>query len=389
MKRIKIFDTTLRDGEQSPGVSLNKEEKLKIAMQLKKLGVDIIEAGFPASNEEDFESVKEISKNVEGPVICALSRARKEDIDKAWESLKFSKNPRIHIFLATSKIHLEKKLKKTEEEILDLIRENISYAKTFFKDIEFSPEDSSRTSIEFLLKVIETAVISGANIINITDTVGYSQPEEFYERVKIVFDRYRNLFTEKNVEISVHCHNDLGLAVANSLAGIKAGAMQVECTVNGIGERAGNCSLEEVIMNLKTRGDIFDAETGINHKELFYTSKLVSSLTGLVIQKNKAIVGENAFSHEAGIHQHGVLNDKSTYEIICPEDIGWKGENILIGKHSGKHALEKILLDLGFNFDSNQIESIFVKIKALSNEKKFIGKDEILLIVNNLNNQRD
>jgi 2-isopropylmalate synthase len=386
MKKIKIFDTTLRDGEQSPGVSLNNKEKLEIAMQLKKLGVDIIEAGFPASNEEDFESVKEISKNVRGPVICALSRARKGDIDVAWEALKFSKNPRIHIFLATSKIHLEKKLKKTEEEILDLIRENISYAKTFFKDIEFSPEDSSRTSIVFLLKAIETAVISGANIINITDTVGYSQPEEFYERVKTVFEKHGNLFKRKNVEVSVHCHNDLGLAVANSLAGIKAGATQVECTVNGIGERAGNCSLEEVIMNLKTRGDIFDAETGINYRELFYTSKLVSSLTGLVIQKNKAIVGANAFSHEAGIHQHGILNDKFTYEIICPEDVGWEGDNIFIGKHSGKHALEKILLDLGFNFDSNKIESIFVKIKALSNEKKPIGKDEILFIVNNLNN---
>jgi len=385
MKQIKIFDTTLRDGEQSPGVFLNKEEKLAIARQLVELGVDVIEAGFPASNQEDFESVMEISKQVKGPVICALARAKKEDIQRAWDALKYSSKPRIHIFLATSKIHLEKKLEKTEEEILELIKESVSYAKELGAEVEFSPEDSTRTNYEFFLKVIDTAINSGTNIINVTDTVGYSQPVEFGERINLLFSTFGDKIKEKNIEVSVHCHNDLGLAVANSLEGIRNGASQVECTINGIGERAGNCSLEEVVLNLKTRQDFFDIKTNINFKEIFNTSKLVSKLTGMIIQKNKAIVGANAFAHESGIHQHGVLKNKSTYEIICPDEIGWQGENIVFGKHSGKHAVEKVLNDFGFILEEKKVDLVLNEIKLISKNRGKITNEDILKIANNLN----
>ncbi|MEK6757744.1 MAG: 2-isopropylmalate synthase, partial [Nanoarchaeota archaeon] len=342
MEKIKIFDTTLRDGEQSPGVSLNKHEKLQIAKQLAKLNVDVIEAGFPIASNDDFEAVKLIAKEVKGPIICGLARTKKEDINLVWEAVKFSDKTRIHVFVATSDIHLDKKLCKSREQILNIIYENILYAKNLCEDIEFSPEDASRTDIFYMVEAIKIAINAGATTINIPDTVGYAMPEEFGERIQYVFEKLGNLIEEKNVTISVHCHNDLGNAVANSLSAVKNGATQIECTINGIGERAGNCSLEEVVMNLKIRKDYFKVFTQINTKEIFKTSRMVSESTGLNVQKNKAVVGANAFSHEAGVHQHGVIQDKLTYEIMNPEDIGWEGESLVLGKHSGKHAVEEI-----------------------------------------------
>ncbi len=385
MKKIKIFDTTLRDGEQSPGASLNKEEKLIIAKQLAKLNVDVIEAGFPIASNDDFEAVKMISKEVKGPVICVLARAKKEDIDKARESLKYAEKSRIHIFLATSKVHIHSKLHLSEKEVLCKVYDMVCYARNFFDEVEFTPEDSARTDIDFMIKVIETAIKAGARIINIADTVGYAEPEEFGKRVKYVFDKLGGLIEEKNVIISVHCHDDLGLAVANSLEGIRNGATQVECTVNGIGERAGNCSLEEIVMNLKTRKDYFGVDVDINTKEIFRTSRIVSKLTGIEIQKNKAIVGSNAFAHEAGIHQHGVINNKLTYEIMDPKDVGWEGTRFVLGKHSGRHMVEKILKEKGYNFNANQIKELSLKLKKIADIKKRISeKDVEKMIQNNL-----
>jgi len=324
MTKIIIFDTTLRDGEQSPGASLTIKEKLIIAKQLAKLNVDVIEAGFPIASAGDFEAVKLIAKEVKGPIICALARTKKEDIKRAFEAVKFSKNPRIHTFVATSDIHIKEKLRKSKEDIIKIVKEMVSYAKSLCSDIEFSPEDAARTDLDYMCDVIKAAINAGARTINIPDTVGYAEPEEFGLRIKYAFKKLEGLIKEKNVIISIHCHNDLGLAVANSLEAIKNGATQIECTINGIGERAGNCSLEEVVMNLKTRKDFFkDIEISVNTKEIFPTSKLVSQLTGLKVQKNKAIVGENAFAHEAGIHQHGILKNKQTYEIMDPKEICW------------------------------------------------------------------
>ncbi|MBU4070240.1 MAG: 2-isopropylmalate synthase [Nanoarchaeota archaeon] len=384
-EKVLIFDTTLRDGEQSPGASLNKQEKLIIARQLAKLNVDIIEAGFPVSSNDDFEAVKQIAMQIKGPVICGLARTIKKDIDRTWEAVKYSDKPRIHVFVATSKIHMDKKLKKTEQEIIEMIKEMIAYAKSLCPDIEFSPEDASRTDAGFMIKAIETAIKSGATTINIPDTVGYAEPEEFGKRIKLVLEKLKDLIIKKNVVISVHCHNDLGNAVANSLAAVRAGARQVECTINGIGERAGNCALEEVVMNLETRKDYFNLETNINIKEIFKTSKIVSELTNLEVQRNKAIVGRNAFAHEAGIHQHGMIKDKSTYEIMVPEDVGWLGESFVIGKHSGKNAIEKILKENGYDFEEAKIREITKKLKELADIKKDILKKDILEIANNLN----
>lgn len=384
-EKVLIFDTTLRDGEQSPGASLNKQEKLIIARQLAKLNVDIIEAGFPVSSNDDFEAVKQIAMQIKGHVICGLARTVKKDIERAWEAVKYSDKPRIHVFVATSKIHMDKKLKKTEQEIIEMIKEMIAYAKSLCPDIEFSPEDASRTDAGFMIKAIETAIKSGATTINIPDTVGYAEPEEFGKRIKLVLEKLKDLIIKKNVVISVHCHNDLGNAVANSLAAVRAGARQVECTINGIGERAGNCALEEVVMNLETRKDYFNLETNINIKEIFKTSKIVSELTNLEVQRNKAIVGRNAFAHEAGIHQHGMIKDKSTYEIIVPEDVGWLGESFVIGKHSGKNAIEKILKENGYDFEEAKIREITKKLKELADIKKDILKEDILEIANNLN----
>ena len=314
MKKIIIFDTTLRDGEQSPGASLTHQEKIIIAKQLAKLGVDIIEAGFPISSEGDFEAVKAIAKQVRGPVICGLARTKKEDIDRAWNAVKYSKKPRIHTFIATSEIHIKKKLRKSKEEIIKMAVDAIKHAKSYCKDIEFSPEDAARTDLGYMCDVVKAAIEAGATTINIPDTVGYAEPQEFGYRIAYVFKKLGDIIKKNNVIISIHCHNDLGLAVANSLEAVKNGATQVECTINGIGERAGNCSLEEVVMNIKTRKDYFkNFTTNINTKEIFKTSQLVSSLTGIAVQRNKAIVGGNAFAHEAGVHQHGILFNKLTY----------------------------------------------------------------------------
>ena len=385
MEKIKIFDTTLRDGEQSPGVSLNKHEKLQIAKQLAKLNVDVIEAGFPIASNDDFEAVKLIAKEVKGPIICGSARTKKEDINLVWEAVKFSDKPRIHVFVATSDIHLDKKLCKSREQILNIIYENILYAKNLCEDIEFSPEDASRTDIFYMVEAIKIAINAGATTINIPDTVGYAMPEEFGERIQYVFEKLGNLIEEKNVTISVHCHNDLGNAVANSLSAVKNGATQIECTINGIGERAGNCSLEEVVMNLKIRKDYFKVFTQINTKEIFKTSRMVSESTGLNVQKNKAVVGANAFSHEAGVHQHGVIQDKLTYEIMNPEDIGWEGESLVLGKHSGKHAVEEILKREGYNLSEELIQKVTNQIKDCAGRQNEISKKDILNIVNNLN----
>jgi len=388
MEKITILDTTLRDGEQSPGASLTVQEKLEIAKQLEKLGVDVIEAGFAISSEGDFESIKLIAEKIKSIPICSLSRARKEDIDRAWQALKHAEKPRIHIFLATSLIHMKEKLRKTEKEILQMTEESVKHASSLFKEVEFTPEDSVRTDPDFMIEVIRTAINSGATIINIADTVGYAQPEEFGKIIKNVLDKLGELIKEKNITISAHCHNDLGLAVANSLEAVKQGATQVECTINGIGERAGNCALEEFVMNLKTRADFFkNFNTTINTKEIFKTSQLVSSLVGLAVQKNKAIVGENAFSHEAGIHQHGILRNRNTYEIMNPEDIGWQGKKIIIGKHSGRHAVEYVLKKTSYNLTDSQIEKLMKKIKDLSDKEKNLDQEKVIHLIKELSEE--
>jgi 2-isopropylmalate synthase len=381
-KKIKIFDTTLRDGEQSPGASLTIQEKLIIAKQLARLGVDIIEAGFPISSEGDFEAVKLIAKEVKGPIICGLARVMKEDIDRAWAAVKYSKKPRIHTFIATSQIHIEKKLRKSKEEVIKMITEGVKHAKSYCDDVEFSPEDAAKTDLDYMCDVVRAAIKAGATTINIPDTVGYAEPEEFGNRIKYLFDKVPEA---KNITVSVHCHNDLGLAVANSLAGVMNGATQVECCINGIGERAGNCSLEEVVMNLKTRKDYFKKfTTSIKTEEIYKTSRMVSDLTGLTVQRNKAIVGLNAFAHEAGIHQHGVISAKATYEIMKPEDVGWTGTGLVIGKHSGKHAVETVLKDMGYELSKKQVDQIMLKIKELADKQKEVVREDIIAIANDV-----
>jgi len=381
MKKILIFDTTLRDGEQSPGASLTVQDKLIIAKQLARLGVDIIEAGFPVSSDGDFEAVSLIAQQVKGPVICGLARTVKKDIERAWEALKYAEKPRIHTFIATSDVHVTQKLRKTKEEVKQMAVDAVMYAKSFCNDVEFSPEDAARTDIDYMCDVIKAAIEAGATTINIPDTVGYAEPEEFGKRIKYVFDKLGELIKRDNVVISVHCHNDLGLAVANSLEAVKNGATQVECTINGIGERAGNCSLEEVIMNLRTRKDFFkEVNTRIDTKEICKTSRMVADLTGIDVQRNKAIVGANAFAHEAGIHQHGVLSNKLTYEIMMPEEVGWTGVNLVIGKHSGKHATEKLLKEAGYELNEEQINKITGKIKELADKKKELMREDIMAI---------
>jgi len=379
MEKIIIFDTTLRDGEQAPGASLNPAEKLEIAEALQELGVDVIEAGFPVSSEGDFNAVQRIARSIKGPVICGLARAIKEDIDAAYGATKSARRPRIHVFLATSKIHLQYKLKKAEDEILRLAVENVRYARNLCPDIEFSPEDAARTDWGFLFKVVEAVIEAGATTVNIPDTVGYAHPEEFGRLIKAIRENVPNI---NKAVISIHCHNDLGLAVANSLEAIKNGARQVECTVNGIGERAGNASMEEIVMAIKTRKDIFkDIETSINTRQIYKTSRLVSKLTGFVVAPNKAIVGGNAFRHESGIHQDGVLKERTTYEIINPEDVGFTGKGIVLGKHSGRHALNERLEELGFKLNPQQLEKVNIRFKALADKKKNIFDDDLISIV--------
>ncbi|OGX05580.1 MAG: 2-isopropylmalate synthase [Omnitrophica bacterium RIFCSPLOWO2_12_FULL_50_11] len=378
-KKVYIFDTTLRDGEQCPGATLTPEEKLEIAKQLERLNVDIIEAGFPVASPGEVEAIQMISKEVKRPVICGLSRMAQRDIDIAREALKFASKKRLHVFLATSKIHREYKLKKGKREILKLSVQNIKYGKKFFDDIEFSPEDSARTERNFLTDVVRAGIDAGATTVNIPDTVGYTMPDEFGQLIAFLVKKNPEL--GKTVNLSVHCHNDLGLAVANSLAAIKHGANQVECTVNGIGERAGNASLEEIVMAIDTRRDLMGVYTDIRLKEITKSSRLVSHLTGLVVQPNKAIVGRNAFAHESGIHQDGILKKRQTYEIIDPQRIGLAGSEMVMGKHSGRHAFRERLAKLGYELKAGELEQAFERFKKLSDQKKYVFDKDLEAIV--------
>lgn len=375
---VRIFDTTLRDGEQSPGCSMNLKEKIEMANQLDKLGVDIMEAGFAIASPGDFASVKSIAKSIKNSSVASLARALKKDIDAAAEALKEAKFPRIHTFIATSDIHMAYKLKMTPEQVLEQAREMVKYAKKYCGDIEFSAEDASRSNPEFLYKIFEEVIQAGATTINVPDTVGYTSPEEFAALIRGI---KQNVPSIDKAIISVHCHNDLGLAVANSLAAIGAGAMQVECTVNGIGERAGNAALEEVVMNLNTRKDLYGFETKINTKEIYKTSKLLSSITGVRVQPNKAIVGENAFAHESGIHQHGMLANKETYEIMTPESIGLNENKLVLGKHSGRHAFEDKVVSMGYELDDDALTKAFEEFKVLADKKKEITDRDIEALV--------
>jgi 2-isopropylmalate synthase len=377
--RIKIFDTTLRDGEQTPGASLNIQEKLEIARQLVKLGVDVIEAGFAISSPGDFMAVKTIAENVKGTIVASLSRALEKDIDRSWEAVCNAESPRIHTFLATSDIHMKYKLKMSEEEVLARAIAMVKYAKKYCSDVEFSAEDASRTRTAFLYQVVEEVIKAGATVVNIPDTVGYSSPEEFGLLIKGIKENVTGI---DKVDISVHCHNDLGLAVANSLAALRNGATQLECTVNGLGERAGNASVEEIIMGINTRKDYYgDIVHNIDTKQIYRTSKLVSSLTGVSVQLNKAIVGANAFAHESGIHQHGVMAEKTTYEIMTPESIGLSQNRMVLGKLSGKHAFEERLREMGYNLAPDEIARAFEQFKELADKKKEVLDRDIEALV--------
>lgn len=377
-RTIKIFDTTLRDGEQSPGASMNLAEKLKIAQALVDLGVDIIEAGFPIASPGDFEAVRAIADTIQGATICGLARCNEKDITRAWEALKGATQARIHVFLATSAIHREFKLRMTQEEIVARAVEGVSLAKSFLDDVEFSPEDAARTEIDFLCQVVEAAIDAGATTINIPDTVGYSTPQEMFDRISALKSRVANI---EQAILSVHCHNDLGLAVANSLAAVEAGAGQIECTINGIGERAGNCSLEEIVMAMKTRSDFYPMRTNVVTERLVPISRLLSKITGMEVQRNKAIVGRNAFAHEAGIHQDGMLKERSTYEIMRPEDVGFQKTDLVLGKHSGRAALADRALTLGFRLTSEQLQIVFEQFKDLADRKKEVYDGDIAALI--------
>ena len=378
MEKIIIFDTTLRDGEQAPGASLTSEQKLEIAYQLEDLGVDVIEAGFPIASPDDFKAVSTISKKIKKSVICGLARCLTSDIEAAYKAVKDAKAGRVHLFLAISKIHLQYKFKKAEDEIFEIAQKAIRLTRKHCKDIEFSPEDATRSDRYFLYRIIEMAINEGASTINIPDTVGYSYPQEVYS---LITDIRNNVPNINKAVIAIHCHDDLGLATANSLSGIMGGARQVHCTINGIGERAGNASLEEIVMALKTRKDVFgDFYTQINTKNIYQVSRLVSSLTGFVVPPNKAIVGRNAFRHESGIHQDAVLKKRNTYEIMDPKDVGFVEANIVLGKHSGRHALAKRLEDIGFKFDAKKINEIFKLFKQLADKKKEVFDDDLLVL---------
>jgi 2-isopropylmalate synthase len=376
--RVLIFDTSLRDGEQAPGCSMNGDEKLLFAKKLQVLGVDIIEAGFPIASAGDAEAVRRIATEVQGPVIAALARCVEKDIAVAWEAVSRSMRPRIHTFLATSDIHLAFKLKIGREEALHQAAKMVAYARSLCTDVEFSPEDATRSDIGFLCDVLQAVVDAGATTLNIPDTVGYTTPSEYSEIIRTIRQRVKGI---ENVTISVHCHNDLGLAVANSLAGVEAGARQVECTVNGIGERAGNASLEEVAMALHVRADRFAVDSGINHPEIFGASQLLSQLIGFEVQPNKAIVGRNAFAHEAGIHQHGVLSNPLCYEIMTPETVGIPAERIVLGKHSGRHALLYKYRELGHELSGEEVNLIYSEFTRLADRKKNIYEQDLLAML--------
>ncbi|HET7208563.1 MAG TPA: 2-isopropylmalate synthase [Terriglobales bacterium] len=381
-RRITIFDTTLRDGEQSPGCSMNVQEKLRMARQLDRLGVDVIEAGFPIASQGDFEAVRAIAAAVRRPIIAGLARARREDIERAWEALRPAARPRIHVFLATSDIHLQNKLKISREECLAQARSAVELAKTLCADVEFSPEDASRTETDFLCEVIQAVVDAGVTTVNIPDTVGYATPAEFGDLIRTIRERVRGI---EDVTISAHCHNDLGLAVANTLAAISAGARQVECTINGIGERAGNASLEEIVMVLRVRHERYPYDVDIDSKRLFSVSQLLTDITGVPVQPNKAIIGRNAFAHEAGIHQDGMLKNPLTYEIMTPESVGVPSSSLVLGKHSGRHALGLRYAELGYELDRRQLDEIYRQFVLLADKIKQVEEKHLLQLVRESN----
>ncbi len=378
MDRVIIFDTTLRDGEQSPGASLNADEKLEIARQLARLGVDVIEAGFPISSPDDFEAVRRIAREVKGPIIAGLARARPEDIDRCWEAVKEAEHPRIHTFLSTSDIHLSHQFRMTRERALEEAVAMVRRAKSYCPDVEFSPMDATRSDRDYLYRVLEAVIEAGATTVNIADTVGYTTPDEFYSLIRGMFERIPNIH---KAVVSVHCHNDLGMAVANSLSAIRAGARQVECTINGLGERAGNASLEEIVMAIKTRNDVYQVTTGVDTSQILKTSRLVSSLTGIPVQPNKAVVGSNAFAHESGIHQDGILKERSTYEIMRADQIGLAGSNLVLGKHSGRHALRVRLEELGYTLTPEELNRAFARFKEIADKKKEVSDRDLEAIM--------
>lgn len=376
--RVTVFDTTLRDGEQSPGCSMNHQEKLRLAHQLDRLGVDVIEAGFPIASEGDFEAVKAVAEVIRRPIVAGLARACRPDIERAWEALKDAARPRIHVFLATSDIHLQYKLRITRDQCLAQAREAVGFAKSLCDDVEFSPEDATRTDTDFLCKVLDAVVQAGATTLNIPDTVGYTVPAEFGELIATIRRRVKGI---EDVTISAHCHNDLGMAVANSMAAIAAGARQVECTINGIGERAGNAALEEIVMALRVRRDRYPYETSIAAEQLFAASQMLSEITGVPVQPNKAVTGRNAFAHEAGIHQDGVLKNPLTYEIMTPQSVGVPDSKLVLGKHSGRHALNIRCEQLGYQFDRRALDDIYRRFVRLADKIKHVEDHHLLELI--------
>jgi len=377
-ERILIFDTTLRDGEQSPGASMNPDEKLRIARQLERLGVDIIEAGFPVASEGDFESVRQIAGEIRGAQIAALARANGADIDRAWEAIQKAANPRIHTFISSSDIHLKYQLKKTRAQVLREACDAVAHACRYTANVEFSPMDATRTDRDFLCEMVGAVISSGAKTVNIPDTVGYAIPGEFGELIAFLFRKVKNI---SQAVISVHCHNDLGLAVANSLAAIKNGARQAECTINGIGERAGNAAMEEIVMALETRKDFFGFQTGIHTEHIYHVSRLLTQITGIAVQPNKAVVGANAFAHESGIHQDGLIKEKITYEIMTPQSVGVPETHIVLGKHSGRHAIDEHIKKMGYTLTGVELDRVFTRFKELSDVKKDIFDEDLEAIL--------
>ena len=376
--RVTVFDTTLRDGEQSPGCSMNVQEKLRLAQQLDRLGVDVIEAGFPIASDGDFEAVQKIAASVRRPIIAALARACTPDIDRAWQALKSAARPRIHVFLATSDIHLKYKLRMSREQCLEHAREAVRYARALCPDVQFSPEDATRTDIPFLCQVVEAVIEAGATTVNIPDTVGYSMPEEYGQLIRTL---HENVAGIEKVTVATHCHNDLGLAVANSLAAVQNGARQVECTINGIGERAGNASLEEVVMTMRVRSDRYPYETGIASEQIFPSSQMLAEITRVPVQPNKAITGRNAFAHEAGIHQDGVLKNPLTYEIMTPQSVGVPDSRLVLGKHSGRHALALRCEQLGHKFERRDLDEVYRRFVVLADRIKRVQDSHLLELI--------
>jgi len=377
-ERVFIFDTTLRDGEQSPGFSMNSDEKLRFALQLEKLGTDIIEAGFPVASEGDFESVQQIARKIRKPQIAALARADLPEIDQTWKAIEEAANPRIHIFLSSSDIHLKHQLKKTRDQVLKEACAAVKHACTYTTNVEFSPMDATRTDMDYLCDIVEAVIAHGATTVNIPDTVGYAMPDEYGGLIAYLFANVKNI---NDAIVSVHCHNDLGVAIANSLSGLKQGARQVECAVNGIGERAGNASLEEIVMALETRKDILGFQTNIKTEHIYHTSRLLTDITGIPVQPNKAIVGANAFAHESGIHQDGLIKKKITYEIMTPQTVGVSETNIVLGKHSGRHAIKEHLSKMGYNLTNDEIDKVFARFKELADVKKEVFDEDLEAII--------